>query len=1517
MVLGVITASMLLAIPLAKAYAQVTPITPSGLGTQISAPIAVGGQIQFNIIGGTRPDGGLNLFHSFGDFNVPTSNIANFLNETALPTSNILGRVTGGNPSSIFGTIQTEGFSNANLFLMNPAGILFGPNATLDVRGAVTFTTANYLRLGEVGVADAGIFHADSALANVLTSAPVAAFGFLSSNPTAISVQGSTLTVAPGQSISLVGGNSGFEYTDPDTGLTASTPVPGGVTMTGGTLSASGGQINLASVASLGAVSAVDFMPEDGMTMGKISLSQGALLDVSADAAGTVRIRGGEFVIDNATISADTDNADGALTAIDINVTGAVSLTTTSLSALTATTSGAGDAGGIVISSGSLNATIGTGSFDVSLIDSHTSGTGGGGDVTIGTGTGQLTVNGIPTAEGRNFITSGTGGEGDGGNVTITAGDIELTETTIDTGLNVFNGSGSGGALSITATSLVLDTVLMGTDSIGNKAGALNLDITGLFQATNNSFISSFGDLGENPVTVKADKVVLDNTFFLSGTVFVDGSDFNITARVVELSNGGIIASQTLGDGNAGNVYITASERVSLNGPNDSTPSGIFTSSIGDPDLGTLGNAGNIIIDTPRLELTNGGQINSTTFTSGEGGDVRIINANSVLITGERSTDIGQPFFAEGGTRASGIYTKTLGSDLCTITCGDAGDINITTGSLTLQNGGVIDSGTTNNGQGGNTTILATDQVLLSGTMTDGTPSGTFSRTIGTAPDSGPGGNIALTAGQSVTLSNGAAISTSSTGTGNAGNIQINTAALEATTGGQITSSSAIGESGETPTGSAGNVTIQGLASPADSVVISGLDENFNPSGIFTNTEGTGAGGNIVVDANNVMLQNGGTLSAKTTGTETTAIGGSITVNAYQINTDGATITVETTGAGQAGSIALITQPMPELTADAINLYNSLVTSSTSSNANAGDILIQTGTLLIENSQVSSDAIPLEGFTGGNAGTIHVQVGGDINLTNSFVSTSTSGNGNAGNILMAGNSLQAESSLLASIAVAPPGLSGGNGGTIQLNIVQDAYLSNSTIDSQTGANGNAGNVFVDATSLTLNSSSLSTGTSPGEGFTGGNAGDIQVTVGQLTMNDGLIVSQSLFSAGNGGLVTVNASESITTSGTGIFPFAMSTSTDGAAPFCPGYCGNAGSINVMAPTVRLNGVGLNSTTTGQGSAGNILANVGTLTVMNGAQISASAENPGVVTGAGGTVTITGLASPAQSVLIDGAGSGIFTETQGTGVGGNILIETSQSTTLTNGAAISASSTGTMDNAGDAGRVTIHAGNTFFMQDSSVTTQATNSGGGQIEINAANLFQLVHSIVSSSVLDGTGGGGDINIDPNLVVLQNNSQILARAIQGAGGNITIFTPLFLADSSSLVSASSQFGLNGTVTIQSPTSNLSGSLGPLASKTNQAQSLVTQRCAALVNGQASSFVVAGREQLPSDPGGWLSGPIAFAGIDVERFGDGAVAEGTSNLAPRTSGLLANDRVSLRRLTPARFLMANFAESEATGCHS
>ena len=346
-----------------------SPITGSGLNTQVSPPVTLpSGQTQFNITGGTRPGGasGTNLFHSFGDFNVPNLNIANFFNDCGLATSNILGRVTGGNLSNIFGTIQTTGFGNANLFLMNPAGFLFGPNAAVNVGGMVSFSSADYLRL-----ADGVRFNAipNTTADALLSAAPVAAFGFLGSNPGAITVQGSQLSVTPGQSISLVGGNITVQSGVPDDGSLVQ-PAR---------LSAPGGQINIASVASPGEIllsnlqSALNINGQSFTAMGNISLVEGAILDVSANAAGTVRIRGGQLVVETATISADTGNSHGAPVAIDINVTGDISLSTVDNPVLTARTTGFGNAGEVRISSKNLEVTAtALNNFISSVIDTHT-----------------------------------------------------------------------------------------------------------------------------------------------------------------------------------------------------------------------------------------------------------------------------------------------------------------------------------------------------------------------------------------------------------------------------------------------------------------------------------------------------------------------------------------------------------------------------------------------------------------------------------------------------------------------------------------------------------------------------------------------------------------------------------------------------------------------------------------------------------------------------------------------------------------------------------------------------------------------------------------------------------------------------------------------------------------------------------------------------------------------------------------------------------------------------------------
>ena len=230
---------------------------------------------------------GTNLFHSFGDFNVPNNNIANFLNDSGLATSNILGRVTGGNLSTIDGTIQTTGFGNANLFLMNPAGFLFGPNATVNVGGMMAFTTADYLRL-----ADGVRFNAtpNTAADALLTPSPVASFGFLGSNPGAITVQGSQFSVTDSQRLSLVGGNVMIQSGTLNDGA----PQPA-------RLSAPNGTIQLASTTSPGEFDATTLQPlsnVDGASFtsfGSVTLAPGSTMDLSG--IHTVSIRSGQFVL--------------------------------------------------------------------------------------------------------------------------------------------------------------------------------------------------------------------------------------------------------------------------------------------------------------------------------------------------------------------------------------------------------------------------------------------------------------------------------------------------------------------------------------------------------------------------------------------------------------------------------------------------------------------------------------------------------------------------------------------------------------------------------------------------------------------------------------------------------------------------------------------------------------------------------------------------------------------------------------------------------------------------------------------------------------------------------------------------------------------------------------------------------------------------------------------------------------------------------------------------------------------
>jgi filamentous hemagglutinin family protein len=220
----------------------------------------------YTISGGTIT--GSNLFHSFGLFSVGTGDTATFTEPRGV--TNVLGRVTGGQQFFIDGRLRST-TAGADLYLLNPSGVMFGPNASLDVQGSFHVSTADFLRF-----ADGAKFSAHLEQESVLTVAPPATFGFLGSNPAAITVQGSTLRVPDGKTLSVVGGD--MQIVD-------------------SLLRARDGRIQLTSVASPGEVVfsrlelAPDLQVDSFARLGRIELSQDALLDVRGDGGGAVLIR--------------------------------------------------------------------------------------------------------------------------------------------------------------------------------------------------------------------------------------------------------------------------------------------------------------------------------------------------------------------------------------------------------------------------------------------------------------------------------------------------------------------------------------------------------------------------------------------------------------------------------------------------------------------------------------------------------------------------------------------------------------------------------------------------------------------------------------------------------------------------------------------------------------------------------------------------------------------------------------------------------------------------------------------------------------------------------------------------------------------------------------------------------------------------------------------------------------------------------------------------------------------------
>jgi filamentous hemagglutinin family protein len=644
----------------------------------------------YEITGGTTA--GRNLFHSFREFSVPTNSSAFFNNSPSI--QNILTRVTGNSISNIDGLLKANG--SANLFLINPNGIIFGPNARLEIGGSFLATTANRVLFSDGGEFSANP-DAQSTSPLLLVNVPVG-LQFNGANNGAIAAQGN------GNGLSFDPDNFSIVRPENRAGLEVQSGqtlalVGGDVTLQGANLIADSGRIELGSVNGNGIVGITEtnggwLLNYDNITQfGNIRLEQAAIADTSGINGGSIQVQGKQVILN-----------DG--------------------SALVASTLGDGDGGVLFVHATELFAARGV-SLDPSdpqfalfpsglFTDVGLNANGQGSDIAIATPNLELTGGAQISAS-----TASITGAGDAGDIRINASNI-LLQGIFDiyqSGIfsNVINTdvTGNGGDISIVADRIRVfegAQIITGTFGIG-RAGDLNItakDIT----------------LVGTPIAPTGLSTSVQE--LATG----DAGDVRITTDILSILDAAQISTSTSGSGNAGNLFVNA-RSIDIAGRNDRGRSGLFANAIID-----TGSAGDIVINSDRLIVRDGGIVSVSNFPSaasgapagtGAVGDV-FINSPSVLLdTGGEITANSQ-----GGNRGDiSIVSRLLnlrrGSSITTNALGEdtGGDITINTDFLVAipKENSDITANAVNN-FGGRTVITATGVL---GFRTDNTRSTDFS----------------------------------------------------------------------------------------------------------------------------------------------------------------------------------------------------------------------------------------------------------------------------------------------------------------------------------------------------------------------------------------------------------------------------------------------------------------------------------------------------------------------------------------------------------------------------------------------------------------------------------------------------------------------------------------------------------------------------------------------------------------------------------------------------------------------
>ncbi|WP_373525974.1 filamentous hemagglutinin N-terminal domain-containing protein [Nostoc sp.] len=932
-----------IALSIHPAFAQLTH--DNSLGSERSQVIPFN-QSNDIIDGGAAR--GTNLFHSFQDFNVGDGRGVYFANPEGI--TNIFSRVTGGNSSNISGTLGVLG--DANLFLLNPNGIVFGQNATLYIQGSFMGTTANSF------VFPNGVeFSATNPQASPLLSINVPIGLQFGSQPGSITSQAvirdsernpvDGLRVGNGSTLALIGGE---------------------ITLDGSFLFTQNGQVKLAAVGGDSSVglnvngSSLGFQFPENFGRAPINLTNDSFIIASGNSA--IELFGGEIGLNGSIIFG---NNGGSI------VVDATQLNLDNGARIQSGTSGAAKGGDIQIqASDAVNLANSSQIFS----NSRASATGAGGNLTINAN--KITITGDENAENRSGISVNTGGTGNGGNLTLNAAEsVNINGGFVSV---ISAGAGNAGNLTVRATddvnitnqgSLRLGSLSSGsTGNLRIETGTLRVLLGGGVIA-----ITESGSVGSIFIQARNAVNVTNGTIFTGvrpgSTTQAIAEDITIETQRLNLKDGGDISTNTFSSANAANIFIKASEYVEISGYSSGLSSSTFSGS---------GNGGNVTIETPRLTAIQGGSVSTTSLqSSGNAGNITIrakdvevdgfvfVPKEQLLATLDQAGAeeiLSDPLLQEVLSRFGGFFdTSNLTSDVQGSNADvRGGTITIDTERLRLSNGGNISTSVLlGRGQGGNLVVRATDSIDITGVggeRLDGSfvPSGLFAelQTGGI----GSGGSIDVTTGR-LNLSNNGEISAVTFNQGNAGTITINARSFDLRG-----SSSVRTQVDDEATGDAGDISI--------TTQLLNVQEE---SQISSATQGNGNAGNLTVQADNIILTGSesefatGLLSSVDEGANGQGGDIDITTNRLIIR-DNAEIVSGSLGTGDAGNIRISANVLE------INGKGSAIASFTNA-GNGGDITLNIADLLLLRGGGLISTTAGRSQAGGD--------GGNININSKFI----------------------------------------------------------------------------------------------------------------------------------------------------------------------------------------------------------------------------------------------------------------------------------------------------------------------------------------------------------------------------------------------------------------------------------------------------------------------------------------------------------------------------------------------------